>query len=493
MPRRPVTNDQTRSFRTVETEVTAPVEPLIIQGGMGVAISDWRLANAVASYGQLGVVSGTGIDTVMVRRLQLGDPDGLLRLAFEAFPVPEIAERVWARYLIEGGKDPDAAFRAKPSPRKGAPQSLDDLLVLANFVEVFLAKRGHGGRVGINLLTKIQFTAMPSLYGAMLAGVDYVLMGAGIPRQIPGILDKLAAGEVASQSLDVADAQKDERWEVEFDPSIYGGRKLKRPKFLAIVSSSALARTLVRRSGVDGLVVESPSAGGHNAPPRGEMRLDDIGQPIYGERDEVDLSEIRELGVPFWLAGGQFGPDCLRAAEEAGAAGVQVGTAFALCKESGMSSKLKQDVVEKVRSGTATVHTDPLASPTSFPFKTLRVEGTLSDSRVYVTRKRICDLGYLREAYRKSDGTLGYRCAGEPLDDFVRKGGDVEDTVGRKCICNALLSTAGFGQVRKDGRLEPAIVTTGDDIGSLLPLLGPEVSSYAASDVIDFLLGRVQN
>ena len=30
------------------------------------------------------------------------------------------------------------------------------------------------------------------LYGAMLAGVDYVLMGAGIPRTIPGILDSLA-------------------------------------------------------------------------------------------------------------------------------------------------------------------------------------------------------------------------------------------------------------------------------------------------------------
>ena len=44
--------------------------PPIIQGGMGVGISDWRLARAVSLRGQLGVVSGTALDTVMVRRLQ---------------------------------------------------------------------------------------------------------------------------------------------------------------------------------------------------------------------------------------------------------------------------------------------------------------------------------------------------------------------------------------------------------------------------------------
>ena len=33
--------------------------PTIIQGGMGVAVSNWRLARAVARAGQLGVVYGT--------------------------------------------------------------------------------------------------------------------------------------------------------------------------------------------------------------------------------------------------------------------------------------------------------------------------------------------------------------------------------------------------------------------------------------------------
>ncbi len=48
--------------------------PTIIQGGMGVAVSSWKLANKVARAGELGVVSGTGLDIVVARRLQDGDP-----------------------------------------------------------------------------------------------------------------------------------------------------------------------------------------------------------------------------------------------------------------------------------------------------------------------------------------------------------------------------------------------------------------------------------
>jgi nitronate monooxygenase len=76
-----------------------------------------------------------------------------------------------------------------------------ELSVLANFAEVFLAKEGHKNPVGINLLHKIQFPNLTSLYGAMLAGVDYVLMGAGIPRDIPGILDKFAKHEPAEMKI----------------------------------------------------------------------------------------------------------------------------------------------------------------------------------------------------------------------------------------------------------------------------------------------------
>lgn len=92
------------------------MEPMIIQGGKGVGVSSWQLANAVARHGQLGVVSGTALDTVLARRLQQGDPGGHLRRALQHFPVPAMARRALDHYWIPGGKADAAAFKAKPIP-----------------------------------------------------------------------------------------------------------------------------------------------------------------------------------------------------------------------------------------------------------------------------------------------------------------------------------------------------------------------------------------
>ena len=82
----------------------------------------------------------------------------------------------------------------------------------------------------------------------------------------------------------------------------------------------------------------------------------------------------------------------------------------------------------------------------------------------YEERPRLCDLGYLRRAYVRPDGRLDYRCPSEPVDDYVRKGGRLEDTVGRKCLCNALVTNIGMGQRRPDGYAELPMLTAGDDI-----------------------------
>ncbi|HTV02875.1 MAG TPA: hypothetical protein VMF13_20165, partial [Luteitalea sp.] len=160
--------------------------PELIQGGMGVAISDWRLARATARAGALGVVSGTALDQVLARRLQDGDPDGDVRRALEAFPEPAVAERVWQRFYIEGGKAAHASYVTLPLLTTTMTRDQAQLCVVANFVEVWLARRGHHGVIGINYLEKIQTPHLPSIYGALLAGVDVVLMGAGIPLRIPG-------------------------------------------------------------------------------------------------------------------------------------------------------------------------------------------------------------------------------------------------------------------------------------------------------------------
>jgi len=471
--------------------------PMIIQGGMGVAVSNWTLARAVSRLGQLGVVSGTAPAVILARRLQVGDPSGQMRHALERFPYPDIAARVLAEFFIPGGKSPTAPFKNSSMPQIQLNADLVELTVLGNFVEVFLAKEGHSGLVGINFLEKIQFPTLPSLFGAMLAGVDYVLMGAGIPRAIPGALDRLANGEPAEMKIDVEGAMPGEEFLSKFDPRAFCGGTaphLKRPQFLAIVASATLAMSLAKKSSgrVNGFIVEGESAGGHNAPPRGPLQLNAIGEPVYGPRDVPDLQKIRALGLPFWLAGSYAKPEKLAEALQAGAAGIQVGTAFAFCDESGVCPELKKKVVQQCLSGDIRVFTDPVASPTGFPFKVLQMEETVSNAARYAARERICDLGYLRHAYRKSDGTVGYRCPAEPVEDYLRKGGALEDTIGRKCICNGLLATTGLGQFISEGERELALLTTGDEISHLARLIKPNRDSYAAADVVRYLLSQTK-
>jgi nitronate monooxygenase len=462
---------------------------------MGAGVSDWRLARAVSQTGQLGVVSGTALACILTRRLQAGDLDGAMRRALEKFPVPGVAAKVLADYFIPGGKAADAPFKNIPLPTINPGPDFVALTVLANFVEVYLAKEGHDGLVGINFLEKIQFPTLPSIFGAMLAGVDYVLMGAGIPRAIPGVLDKLAKGEPVELKIDVEGALPGEEFHTTFDPAaFYGGTApaLKRPFFLGIVASATLAITLARKSNgtVDGFVVEGETAGGHNAPPRGALQLSATGEPVYGPRDVPDLEKIRELGLPFWLAGSYGRPEKFAEARQLGAAGIQVGTAFAFCEESGIRPELKKQVIQLSRDGRARVFTDPLASPTGFPFKVVQLAGTASDTEANSRRTRLCDLGYLRHAYRKADGTVGYRCPAEPAEDYVRKGGAECETEGRQCVCNGLTATIGLAQIRPGGEVDLPLITAGNDVAHIAGFLPPGRDSYSAADVVGRLLGK---
>ncbi|SEF67990.1 nitronate monooxygenase [Bryocella elongata] len=467
--------------------------PVIIQGGMGAGVSNWQLARAVSKRGQLGVVSGTALDQILVRRLQDGDPGGHMRRALLAFPFPSMADNVLSTYFVPGGKASTASYMVAPMLGRDNSRASVELCIVSNFVEVFLARKEHDNPVGINYLEKIQAAHLPTIYGAMLAGVSYIIMGAGIPLRIPGVLDGLARHEPVEYAMHVTGAEEGDDMVARFNPRDYMERELEpllRPQFLPIVSSNALATTMVKKANgvVNGLVIEMSRAGGHNAPPRGKMQLNDKGEPVYGERDQVDFAKLRELGVPFWLAGGYGSAEGLKLALQEGATGIQVGTAFEFADESGLDPVFKSRLLAKSIAGTAEVFTDPVASPTGFPFKVGMLEGTGSDAHTSGERPRICDLGFLREAYRTEEGGIGYRCPAEPLSLYVSKGGKAEDTVGRKCLCNALLANVGLGQVRNAYRKEIALVTVGDDLKRVWEFLPPGETSYTASDVIDELL-----
>jgi len=465
--------------------------PELIQGGMGVGVSHWRLAKEVSRAGQLGVVAGTAVSTLLVRRLQQGDPGGHMRRALSAFPHRPTAQEILDGYFIEGGKTEDQPYRLSALPSLKPSLESQRLNVAAGFVEVFLAKEGVEGIVGINLLEKLQMSNLGVLYGAMLAGVDYVLMGAGIPKEIPGVLDSLSRGE--SVSLKVASSAA---LSVTFDPKevfsqgIAAG--LKRPKFLAIVSSVVLAQHLQSKATgiVDGFVVEGPTAGGHNAPPRGPLRLSDKGEPIYGPKDEFDFEQMNLMESPYWMAGGYGSPEKLSEAKRRGAVGIQVGTPFAFCEESGLSSALKARALKQIWADESLhVFTDPLASPTGFPFKVLPMAGTLSDDEIYGDRPRRCDLGFLRQVKTWEDGRVAYTCPAEPISHFVKKGGKDEECSGRKCLCNALLANVGLGQHQSDGYDEVPLLTSGDDLSSIRHFLKEGGLTYGAKQVVSYLIG----
>ena len=470
--------------------------PVIIQGGMGAAVSHWPLARVVSMKGQLGVVSGTALATVVSRKLQAGDPGGHVRRALASFPVPEIAERVLKEWYRPSRGPANTPFKLHPMYTLKPSRDLLELTVASSFSEVFLAKEGHEGVVGFNLLEKLRLPNPSTLYGAMLAGVDYVLMGAGIPMEIPGLLDGLSRHDPVRLNIHVDGAEKGDEHVTVFDPRRImpePKKSLKRPLFLAIIASAVLATALVKRATgkVDGFVIEGPTAGGHNAPPRGQGVLSPNGEPVYGPKDVVDLEAIKTHGLPFWLAGSYGSPERVKDALAAGAQGVQVGTAFAFCEESGFTPEIRSAALENVAAANMTVFTDPLASPTGFPFKVAAVPDTLSDQGLYAQRPRICDLGFLRQAYKKEDGSVGFRCAAEPVDQYLKKGGKEEDTHGRKCLCNALSAAVGCPQTQKTGNTELPIITAGDDLKDLGRFLRPGSLSYSAEDVLNYLLRDV--
>ena len=504
----------------------------LIQGGMGVYVSNWRLARAVAMErpGEtVGTVSGTALDVVFVRLLQLGDPGGHARRAFAALDAKfdtDVGRKICDHYFIEGGKDPDARFRSAPmqvvrsedgkttfaAPNgSSAPTALTldsgiiELLIATGFAEVWLAKEGHDGNIFINFLNKIDLPLIYILYGAMLAGVDGVIVGAGNPDGLPAVRSSLTRHEKVIRTLPVLYAGPGEQFTISFDPKeVAGGAfartPLQRPAFLAIASLEDLVSALAGSDSEapDGFIIEHHTAGGHNANPSGPLKRDDEGQPIYSERDEPNLAIIRDLGIPFWLAGGYGSHSGLQEALAAGACGVQVGSVFALTEESGMKPEYRTAVLKELRNGTddAALVKTTLFSPTGFSFKVVQLKDTLSDDEVYESRRRICDIGLLQQrglSKPDEDGTrtLFQRCAAAPVDSYVGNRGIERNTDERRCFCNGLLASVGLGQVKKisgEWTEEPAIITLGNRLDGIRRLSRQGQTPYHVQDVVDDIL-----
>ena len=285
---------------------------------MAIYVSTWRLARTVAmerAGETAGTVSGTALDVIYARLLQLGDPGGHVRRALNAFDETfgtDIGRKICDRYFIDGGKPPSAHFKTAPRrPRHaqsgattfpspagkattlhlGLSADSIEMLIAAGFAEVWLAKEGHRGNIFINFLHKIELPLIYTLYGAMLAGVDGVVVGAGNPEGLPAVCSQLANHEAVTRNLSVLYRDAAEEVALSFDPKqVADGRfartPLKRPAFLAIVSLQDLVQGAGESASEapDGFIIEHHTAGGHNANPVGPLHKDDLGQPIYGDK-----------------------------------------------------------------------------------------------------------------------------------------------------------------------------------------------------------------
>ena len=441
--------------------------PRLLHASPRLAISTWRLARAIAATGQLGVVPSAPLAPVLARRLELGDLDGELRRAMEHFPYPGVARRVWEQHHRPGGKRADEPFAPTRQPVINNGPALTELTVLANFVEVWLAREDRPGPIGLALHDQAQTALLPSLYGGLLAGADFVLVSGRNPALIPGLLQRLREGRAGE--LNVNPTEPD--LACGFDPRVLGDAlipDLPRPRLLVWVDSPEQAASVcLRASGhIDGFVWDLPP----------------------GPRRNQDLERWRSLGVPFWFHGSPATREHFAEARRAGAEGLSLATPFTFCEESPLDEAIKARVLTLATQSPEQLKLGHIPDPSGQTVSVLQWEETAPAPDCLAGRSRLCDIGYFREVYRRPDGTVGYRCPGEPIAHFTAKGGSSAAARGQVCLCNSLLATLGLAQLRDGDELERLIIPAGEDVRELARFLPPGRPRFTAAEVVAYLL-----
>jgi len=315
-------------------------EIIFVQGGMGIGISLAPLARAVARRGGIGTISSAGLATIVSKRL---------------------------------GR--------KVSDREAAA------------LEVAEAKSG-GGCIAINIMVALHQAFTDSILGALDGKVDAIILGAGLPTNLP---EELAVADVA---------------------------------LIPIVSSVKALRIIQRRwqerlhRPPDAVVLEGPLAGGHlgfspNDVDKEDFRLEKLFGPVK------DFAR-KNGDYPVIVAGGiYYHDDIVRWVNEFGADGVQMGTRFAATHESGASPAFKEAIIN-CRAEDIIVAKKP-GSPCGLPFRIIKTSPGYQTA-LQKTRPPKCNRGLV---LRKDEaGKFTVCSAKDSYDSF--------------CICNVLLSAHGF-------------------------------------------------
>ena len=311
----------------------------IVQGGMGVGVSLHPLAGAVAREGGLGIVSSAAIDRVVSRRL---------------------------------GRKIDTYGAVR---------------------EEIAAAKSQGGFAGINIMVALQRDFVASVKGAIDAGADAIISGAGLPTSLPGI----------QNPRDTA--------------------------LIPIVSSARALEIICKKweklgYRPDAVVLEGPLAGGHLG-----FKFDEIDLPSNAL--EALFPPVKDMArrygdFPVIVAGGIFTHADIVAFLRQGADGVQMGTRFLATTESSADAAYKRAVVAATQEDIF-VARDP-GSPCGLPFRVLK-QSPMFVSALRGARKPACNKGYV--LLKDGEGKFN-RCLAR------------EDNGHYFCICNGLLSSAGY-------------------------------------------------
>lgn len=268
-------------------ELTARIP--VIQGGMGVGISLSRLAGSVAACGGVGVIS--------TAQIGYRDPE------FEKDPIG-------TNLRVIGEEIRKAREIAK------------------------------GGILGVNIMVATRQYA-EYVKAAVKAGIDLIISGAGLPMELP----KLVEGS--------------------------------KTKIAPIVSTVKAARVICRfwdhhyQRMPDLVVIEGPKAGGHLGFSRKQLETftpETYDQEILGILAEVKkYAEKYKKEIPVVVAGGIFTREDLLHAMELGADGVQMGTRFVTTYECDASEAYKQTYLRARKEDIVIVD-----SPVGMPGRAIR-------------------------------------------------------------------------------------------------------------------------
>jgi len=317
----------------------------IIQGGMGVGVSLHPLAKAVAQEGGLGIISSACIDRIVSKRT---------------------------------GK------------KKNTYESV--------YEEISLSK-AKGGFSGINIMAALGRDYNASVKGAIDAGADAIISGAGLPLNLPAI------------------------------------QPPKDTALIPIVSSARALDIICKKWGKlgyrpDAVVLEGPLAGGHLG-----FRIDQV--DLDSNKLENLLPSVKDMAtkcgdMPVIVAGGIYTYSDILKFMDMGADGVQMGTRFLATEESSATEEYKRAVIRAKEEDIVVAHRP--GSPCGLPFRVIK-QSPMYVSSLQHKRTPKCDKGYV--LMKDAEGNYTICPAKENNENYF-------------CICNGLLSSAGYNSDKEE-------------------------------------------